>query len=76
MALIWKIACPKCQKEFIVQELLYEMDVELLCPYCDLYFKKEKSASYSPPSGSSASLSFQAAQASRYKIYKPREKTR
>ncbi len=40
---IFVIVCPKCRKDFYADMLLYSLDVELHCPSCGLYFKREKS---------------------------------
>jgi NAD-dependent SIR2 family protein deacetylase len=43
---IFTVSCPKCGKGFYADMLLYTLDVELHCPSCDAYFKKEASPTF------------------------------
>lgn len=40
---VFNVVCPKCEKKFYADMLLYSLDVELHCPFCGFYFKKEDS---------------------------------
>jgi len=40
---IFVVVCPGCGKDFYADMLLYSLDVELHCPSCGIYFRREKS---------------------------------
>jgi hypothetical protein len=40
---IFNVVCPACRKKYYADMLLYSLDVELHCPYCDVYFRRTES---------------------------------
>ena len=40
---IFNVECPKCNRQYYADMLLYSLDIELHCPYCGVYFHKEDS---------------------------------
>ena len=39
---IFYLACPKCSKEYYADVSLLSLDVELHCPFCGSYFRREE----------------------------------
>ncbi len=72
MTLIFHVACPECDKDFYCDVELYDMDVELHCPYCGLYFKREESSRVVPPPKTSHDIvTTTGVTPGKFKIYKP-----
>ena len=72
MTLIFCVDCPECNKGFYCDVELYPMDVELHCPYCGLYFKKEASPKVGRPLKESHDLITTTGKSQEsFKIYKP-----
>ena len=38
---IFYLTCPKCSKEYYADVSLLSLDVELHCPFCGSYFRRE-----------------------------------
>ena len=51
MSMNFNATCPDCTNDFEISLELLPIDVELVCPYCGRYFRKEESpALVVPPS--------------------------
>ena len=72
MTLIFYVDCLECKRTFYCDVELYDLDVELHCPYCGLYFKKEESPRVVPPPKTSHDIvTTTGKDVKSYKIYKP-----
>lgn len=40
---IFEVTCPRCEKVYYCDLLLFELEVKLHCPYCGKYFYKNES---------------------------------
>jgi len=68
---IFNITCPACGKGYYADMLLYSLDLELHCPFCDVYFRKEDSPHVFAGGASASAVARLAGGLSKEMIYRP-----
>lgn len=77
MTLIFYVECPECHQSYYGDVELLNVDVELHCPYCGLYFKKEDSPNLVKPAKTTHDIrSTTGEDLGKYQIYKPKNPLR
>lgn len=72
MTRIFNVDCPECLGSSYCDIELYHLDIELLCPYCGLYFHKEESPRVVAPRDLTHDITTTTGQElGHFKIFKP-----
>lgn len=74
---IFNVVCPACNKKYYADMLLYSLNIELHCPFCDAYFRKEESPGVFIGGTSTSAVARVAGGLNERMIYRPlRKKTK